>query len=262
MSFLRTAFVVFALLAGTSIGSPAVAYGDAVALSSVSAKTDAPNAVVKPERLHDCKPDRVPSILKAIDDAKEMAEKAFHYLNVTLGEHPDPHNPEFHRYTTWFGVYTPERYSRVYTMFKAIRLYYDLSLWDYYCNPVIGKCGIIDQFTTYAFCDPKGYSKVTLCLQFWGPLTTDVDRASTLIHEASHFDKKVWGGADMDQLLLEIKGNNHEDPWKKEHYGTKACTDLAAKDPDYAIHNADNYSYFVEYPNGCPHPNDGKCTIS
>lgn len=77
MLFLRTAYVVFALLAGSSIGSPAVAYEDAVAVSSVSAKTDAPNAVVKPERLHDCKPDRVPSILKAIDDAKEMAEKAF-----------------------------------------------------------------------------------------------------------------------------------------------------------------------------------------
>ncbi|KAF9489195.1 hypothetical protein BDN71DRAFT_1512344 [Pleurotus eryngii] len=225
--------------------SPAVAHEDTAAVSSASAKTDAPNAVVKPERLHDCKPDRVPSILKAIDDAKVMVAEAFHYLNVTLGEHQDPHNPHPRRYITWFGAFTQGRYTRVYTMFKAIHLYYDLSLWDYYCNPIIGKCGIIEQFMLYAFCDAKGYSK-----------------ASTLIHEASHFDKKVWGGTDMDQLLLEIMGNNNEVPWEKEHYGAKDRLDLAAKDPDCAVHNADNYNHFVEYPNGCPNVKDGKCTIS
>lgn len=77
MLFLRITFVAFALLAGTSIGSPAVALEHTAALSLISAKTDAPMAVVKPERLHDCKAEQVPPILKAIDDAKVMVAEAF-----------------------------------------------------------------------------------------------------------------------------------------------------------------------------------------
>lgn len=60
-----------------------------------------------------------------------------------------------------------------------------------------------------------------ICPPYWqGPLRY---RTQAMIHEASHYHSS------------EDKG-----------YGKKKCMELAAKEPDVAVINADSYMYFVD----------------
>ncbi|KAJ8454737.1 hypothetical protein ONZ45_g19186 [Pleurotus djamor] len=232
----------------------------AVDNSQVSANTA--SQLVRIENIKNCanNPDKIEKIRKAVTEAKMLANNAWNYLNG-MGPIPGAAHPNLKRYTTWFGAYTDERYKRVYDMFDALTHYYDFDNWSYHCDTE--RCGTISKLWTYAVCnsgDPLYFSEVHLCSMFW--TANDLTRASTIIHEATHYNEK-FRLPKSAQVVLAVEGTNskagkHNGRYGKEVYGPKACADLATKDPDYAVNNADNYNFFVEFPEGCP---KGGCVL-
>jgi len=122
------------------------------------------------------------------------------------------------RYTTWFGVYDPGRYSTVTTNFTAISDAMDNAGVTFNC-----KC----KQPYYAYVYPNDPYKIYLCKVFWqAPLAGTDSQAGTLIHEMSHFDVV----AATDDYV----------------YGQTGAMDLAITNPDEAVHNADSHEYFAE----------------
>ena len=122
------------------------------------------------------------------------------------------------RYTTWFGTYDANRYSRVRSNFSAISSAFQSA-------PLTFDCGCKQNY--YAYVYPSQPYRIYLCRAFWAAPTTGTDsKAGTLVHEVSHFN--VVAGTD-----------DHA-------YGQSACKSLASSDPARAIDNADNHEYFAE----------------
>ena len=122
------------------------------------------------------------------------------------------------RYTTWFGVYDPGRYSTVRTNFIAISNAMDNAGVTFDC-----KC----KQPYFAYVYPNDSYKIYLCKVFWQVNLTGTDsQAGTLIHEMSHFDVV----AATDDYV----------------YGQTGAMNLAITDPDLAVNNADSQEYFAE----------------
>lgn len=156
-----------------------------------------------------CTTDQQSLLLSARTEASKYAANSESYL-VNNNQGP--------RYTTWFGVYDPTRYSRVRNNFIAISDAMDNAGVTFDC-----KC----KQPYYAYVYPNDPYKIYLCKVFWqAPLTGTDSKAGTLIHEMSHFD--VVAGTD-DVV-----------------YGQSGAMNLAISDPDAAITNADSHEYFAE----------------
>lgn len=148
-------------------------------------------------------------LVSARDQAKAYAANAEGYLLS---------NQQGSRYTTWFGVYSLSRYTKVTQNFTAISNAMDNAGVSFDC-----KC----KQNYYAYVYPNDPYKIYLCKVFWqAPLAGTDSKAGTLIHEMSHFD--VVAGTD-DVV-----------------YGQAGAKNLASTDPNLAVTNADSHEYFAE----------------
>jgi peptidyl-Lys metalloendopeptidase len=180
-------------------GRPAVALGEMVAPDTVSGSTT----------FDKCTASQQSSLVTARTQASTYSADALSYLNT---------NKQGSRYTTWFGVYTPTRYSTVRSHFGAISNAMDTA-------GVKFDCGCKKKY--YAYVYPTRPYVIYLCSVFWtAPLTGTDSRGGTLIHEMSHFT--VVAGTD-DYV-----------------YGQSGAKNLAITNPAQAIDNADNHEYFAE----------------
>jgi peptidyl-Lys metalloendopeptidase len=156
-----------------------------------------------------CTTDQQTTLLAARSQASTYASDSESYL---LAGSTGP------RYTTWFGVYAPTRYSIVTTHFTAISDAMDNAGVTFDC-----KC----KQPYYAYVYPNQPYKIYLCKVFWtAPLFGTDSQAGTLIHEMSHFDVV----AQTDDVV----------------YGQTGAMNLAITDPDAAVTNADSHEYFAE----------------
>ena len=122
------------------------------------------------------------------------------------------------RYAKWFGVYDVNRWNKVVDDFAATANAIDNAAIEY-------NCGCKSPYYAYVYADQP--YKITLCRDFWtAPVTGHNSMASTILHEVSHFN--VVAGTD-DVV-----------------YGYDGSAQLAIDDPDAAVTNADNFSYFAE----------------
>jgi peptidyl-Lys metalloendopeptidase len=127
-------------------------------------------------------------------------------------------------YVTWFGTVTSTRWQRVTSGFVATRTAFANSRFRMNCG------GSSCQSNVYAYVFPSDSAQnIYLCALFFS--TTAVDRAETIVHEASHFNS-VMGTNDYA-------------------YGRSACQNLARNTPDNAVRNADNVCYFASANLNC-----------
>jgi len=156
-----------------------------------------------------CSNSQQSDILTAIEEAVGISTDASGYL--TSGESGS-------RYTTWFGDFTPTRYSKVADNFNAIS--------DAMSNADITvdcKC----KKNYYAYVYPNDPYKIYVCRVFWSaPMTGTDSKSGTMIHEMSHFTVV----ADTDDVV----------------YGHTGAKNLADSNPEAAIRNADSHEYFAE----------------
>lgn len=94
----------------------------------------------------------------------------------------------------------------------------------------------IDNFTpmknpvgTYAQVTPSNNKNIELGYAFCD--ASEKEKIVTLAHEMSHFDS--------------IGGTNGKKPYTREMYGEQTAKDLAKKDSNYALSNAENYGYYL-----------------
>jgi peptidyl-Lys metalloendopeptidase len=121
------------------------------------------------------------------------------------------------RYKEWFGAYSAARlkkvkavYTKIRDRMRTVRFTYDLS-----------GAGCKSGSFAYTY---KGDTKIWFCGSFWSAPATGTDsKAGTVVHEHSHSD------ANTDDLT----------------YGQTNARALAARAPDEAIRNADNYEYYA-----------------
>ncbi|KAB5587773.1 Deuterolysin M35 metalloprotease [Ceratobasidium theobromae] len=159
-----------------------------------------------------CSDSQKDTILDAVKGAEDYAQQAADYLEQV--------NSGTDRYTTWFGEYDQGRVSKVASHFKAITGKATQSTYD--CSP--SECG---NASTFAYVYPNQPGKVYLCGAFWNaPVTGTDSKAGTIVHEQTHFDE--YGGT-----------GDHA-------YGQRGCQELAQKDPNTAVMNADSHEYFAE----------------
>jgi peptidyl-Lys metalloendopeptidase len=127
-------------------------------------------------------------------------------------------------YIEWFGKKDDDRwnnatksYTRILELLRSGKVLHG-------CDPK--ECGS----STYAFVYPGDKTHtIYLCSLFWAAppgLHQMESKPGVLVHEASHFSD-VAKTSDIA-------------------YGAQPCRDLAKKNPDNAVKNADNYEYFVE----------------
>ncbi|KAF8633580.1 hypothetical protein AX15_001373 [Amanita polypyramis BW_CC] len=150
----------------------------------------------------------------------EASYEAAAYVNdtvayfITLDGYTD-------RYSTWFGDYDVNRVDTVKDHFTKIS---DGTLSSTYDCQTCAARNISD---AYAYVYPNEYGTIYLCSVFWDAPTTGSDsKAGTIVHELSHFT--VNGGT------------------KDYVYGKPRSQELAVKNPDQAILNADSHEYFAE----------------
>ncbi|KAI0646096.1 hypothetical protein C8Q79DRAFT_646340 [Trametes meyenii] len=123
-------------------------------------------------------------------------------------------------YRTWFGTLTPKRLQLVKSHFIEMTKN-NFTEYKYFCES--SECNP----QRYAYVDSEKFGEVHLCDRFFKASPDGANsRASTLVHEASHFQKN--GGT----------GDN-------EPYGEGGALELARNAPDVAIMNADNHEYFA-----------------
>jgi peptidyl-Lys metalloendopeptidase len=162
------------------------------------------------EKFKDCSTSEKNDIIESREHALNYCDDSYDYLILMAGT-------AMPRYVTWFGTFNQGRYNTVRDNFKKIRDAMDNATFKYYCN--------CDEPGTYAWVKRKKEYKIHLCPLFWtAPMTGQLSKADTLVHEVSHF--KVT--ADTDDL----------------EYGTTDSMNLAANNPGNAIKNADNYAFF------------------
>ncbi len=118
------------------------------------------------------------------------------------------------RYRLWFGEYELSRFDTVLRNLKAVDSVLRDEVISYNCD--CNDPGV------YGFVFINAPYDVFLCPLFW---SLPDERVDTIVHEISHFN--VVAGTD------DIA------------YGPSGSQALANSDPDRAIMNADNYSYFV-----------------
>jgi hypothetical protein len=96
------------------------------------------------------------------------------------------------------------------------------------------KPAVVDPSEVYAYVYSDDDSTIYLGEGFCDASETGRDsKMGVLAHEMSHFNS--------------IGGTNEEKtPYEKEIYYEKPASDLAKHAPDYAIHNAENFGYYIE----------------
>ncbi|KAL0950329.1 hypothetical protein HGRIS_010300 [Hohenbuehelia grisea] len=183
-----------------------------------------------------CSDKQVAVLKKAIDVAVEYQAESWEYFR-TRGLSP-VHTDDLERFTTWFGKFSLQNYRIVRDRFKEMSAY-PLASWTYKCTNEPDDCGgRIAQFFNIAGSRRDSKGEILICKGFWFPNSgSDARNGQTIIHEASHFNS-VRG-----------EGTNANLP---ETYGKGECLKLAEKHPEQAIHNADNYGFFAQYPD-VPH---------
>ena len=82
---------------------------------------------------------------------------------------------------------------------------------------------------TYAQVNPDNTKIIELGYAFCD--ASEKEKMVTLAHEMSHFDN--------------IGGTNGKKPYTRERYGEQTAKDLAKKDSNYALNNAENYGYYL-----------------
>ena len=123
------------------------------------------------------------------------------------------------RYNEWFGAYTDGRFNRVLDTFGSIESALSDEVMTYDCS--------CDLEGVYAYVFPTIAYEIYLCPVFWQTTLLGAgSQAGTIVHEVSHF--LVVAGTD-DHV-----------------YGQELSADLADTDPDTAINNADNITFFAE----------------
>lgn len=168
-----------------------------------------PAAVTGTTSYNKCTTSQKTALISARSQASTYSSEALAYLNA---------KKDGARYTTWFGVNDPGRYTTVTTHFSAISSAMDTA-------PVTFDCGCKKNY--YAYVYPTRPYNIYLCKVFWlAPLTGTDSQAGTLIHEMSHF--KVVASTN-DYV-----------------YGQTGAQNLAISNPTQAINNADNHEYFAE----------------
>ena len=155
------------------------------------------------------------------DEQKAQITEAHAASSVITNESHDymlSANSNSQRYAKWFGVYDVNRWNKVVDDFAATADAIDNA-------PLEFACGCKSPYYAYVYADQP--YKITFCRDFWtAPVTGHNSMASTILHEVSHFN--VVAGTD-DVV-----------------YGYEGSAQLAIDDPDAAVTNADNLSYFAE----------------
>ncbi len=150
------------------------------------------------------------TLLQAVGEGRAMTADGLAYLVER--------KPQGERYTTWFGVESPERVAKVTKNFAAIRDAFDT-------KPLQIDCGCNASY--YAYVYPARPYTVYVCKAFWkAPMTGTDSKGGTLLHELSHFD--VVAATD-DHV-----------------YGQAGAAELARNAPERAVNNADSHEYFGE----------------
>ena len=121
----------------------------------------------------------------------------------------------------WFGAHDSDRYATAMSHYEKIDAAYRTK------HIVIACKGSKCSNSIYAYVFPTEPYKIYVCGAFWDANITGTDsRAGTLVHEMSHFD--IVAGTD-DVV-----------------YGQPGAKQLAVRDPDSALANADTHEYFAE----------------
>jgi len=124
------------------------------------------------------------------------------------------------RYTTWFGAFTPTRFTTATNHYIAI----DNAL-QQTGGQVKINCGCNQSY--YAYVYPTKPYEIFVCRAFWTAPTAGTDsKGGTLIHETSHFNTT----ASTNDVV----------------YGQSGSKSLAISNPDGALNNADSHEYFAE----------------
>ncbi|KAI9058081.1 Metalloprotease [Trametes sanguinea] len=123
-------------------------------------------------------------------------------------------------YKRWFGAPSEHRLSTVISHFEALTGN-NFSEFTFICNtPYCAR-----RPGVYAYVYPNDFGKVHVCDQYFrSPVGGTDSRASTIVHESSHFTRN---GGTQDHA-----------------YGTTLTQDLARNYPQLAVMNADNHEYF------------------
>ena len=126
-------------------------------------------------------------------------------------------------YRTWFGAHTSSRESAVKTVFTNMKNGLSGSTVTYYNNGPKCKSTTI----AYTYGSFNG-STIYLCNEYYDdPIyceSTGYDKEATLLHEWTHAHSNI---------------DDYNDT-----YGQAACKALASSNPDGAIDNADNYTFY------------------
>ncbi|KAI0634938.1 Metalloprotease [Trametes polyzona] len=126
-------------------------------------------------------------------------------------------------YKRWFGSPSEHRLSTVASHFEALTMN-NFTEFTFVCNTAF--CA--RQAGLYAYVYPDEFGKIHVCDMFFrSPVGGPDSRASTIVHESSHFTRN--GGT-------------------KDHaYGQTLTQELARSYPQLAVMNADNHEYFSAF---------------
>ena len=173
-------------------------------------------------RMEGCSKAQEASVKTAVAVAKRLAVTAA--ANVRDDEH----------YSKWFGNYSPAAAETVRANFKSIAR-------AIRTGGVTARCGRVGredcEIETYAYVFSDEAFLVHICPPFFdqphmrtfNPGTEDGENGSkggTIVHEISHF-------------VVVAQTEDH-------CYSRSECSDMAIRDPNRAIENADSYQYFAE----------------
>ncbi|MEW5941888.1 MAG: M35 family metallo-endopeptidase [Chloroflexota bacterium] len=169
-----------------------------------------PDAVSGSTAFNKCNGSQQSALVSARNQASVYAADALAYLTVgTVGP----------RFSAWFGVYDPGRYTAAKYHFQTISEAMDTA-------PVTFDCSCKKK-NVYAYVYANQPYTIYLCNVFWSaPLAGTDSKGGTLIHEMSHFN-------------IVAATNDYA-------YGQGAAMNLAITDPNLALDNADNHEYFAE----------------
>nr|MBX2838142.1 hypothetical protein [Gammaproteobacteria bacterium] len=169
----------------------------------------------RPPTYNLCSANQESVLITANDAAETMANESLTSLQGLSAED----RLSSPRYDEWFGAYTDNRFNRVVEIYTAIDGALANEVMNYDCSCDIE--GVI------AYVYKNSPFDIYLCPVFWeSPLFGAYSQAGTIVHEVSHFTVI----ADTDDVV----------------YGQSLAANLADTDPDTAITNADNVSFFSE----------------
>ncbi|KAH9855600.1 Metalloprotease [Lenzites betulinus] len=123
-------------------------------------------------------------------------------------------------YKRWFGSASEHRFATVASHFEALDAN-NFTDFTFVCNTPLcsRRAGL------YAYTYPDEFGTIYVCDTFFrAPVGGPDSRASTIVHESSHFTRN---GATLDHA-----------------YGQTLSRELARSYPDLAVMNADNHEYF------------------